>query len=200
MRRDDGGKSGHACVTCALCNEGASENAPHELFLEPPCLTLTLTFMEVSASTTPEPHTCSYHSVYLDLYGNDEADFSEQVPEDEKKDAQFYEQSIPLGTTLPASNMATTDPRLASRMDTKPIQAAPASPASATATLTAGSAIQAYATPQLQDPSTPPPSAGLQMPLTQKIPTYEQPQSGYRDTSRLSTERTIRPSEMKDEG
>ncbi len=199
MRRD-GGKSGHARVTSVLCNEGASENAPHELFLEPPpCLTLTLTFMEASISTISESHTCSYHVIYLDLYGNDEADFSEQVPEDEKKDAQSYEQSIPLGTTLTASTMVTTDPRLASRMDTKPIQAATASPASATATLT-GSNHQAYSTPQLQDPSTPPSSMAPQMPLTQKIPTYEQPQSGYRDASRLSTERTIRPSEMKDEG
>ena len=193
-----GGKSGHARVTGVLCNEEASENAPHELFLEPPpCLTLTLTFMEASISTTPEPHTCSYHAICLDLYGNDEADFSEQVPEDEKKDAQSYEQSVPLGTTHTASTMATTDPRLASRMDTKPIQVVTASPATATATLNAGSNLQAYSTPQLQDPSTPP---SPQMPLTQKIPTYEQPQSGYRDASRLSTERTIRPSEMKDEG
>lgn len=199
MRRD-GRLSGHATVTDVLCNEGASENATHEPSLEPPpCLTLTLTFTEVSFPTILEPHTCSYDGIYLDLYGNDEADFSEQIPEDEKKDAQTYEQPVP---SIMASTMATTDPRLASRTDTKPIQVVTGSPASATLTFNGGTPNQAYSTPQQQDPSTssPPTSMASLMPATQKIPTYEQPQSGYRDAARLLSERTIRPSEMKDEG
>ncbi|KAF8729776.1 hypothetical protein AX14_006056 [Amanita brunnescens Koide BX004] len=128
--------------------------------------------------------------LYGDLYGNDEADFSEQVPEDEKKDAQSYEQPIPSGTTFMASTVATTDPRLASRTDTKPIQVVATSPPGATSPF---STPQVYSTPQQQDPSTsstPPTSTSSLMPLTQSIPTYEQPQSGYRDAARLLTERT----------
>ncbi|KAF8628123.1 hypothetical protein AX15_004079 [Amanita polypyramis BW_CC] len=141
--------------------------------------------------------------LYGDLYGNDETDFSEQVPEEDKKDFQAFEQSTSSPTSTTISSATTTDPRLTSKADIKPPQAAVSpsgtSPAGMAPSAT-GSISQSYTlTTQQQGPLTPSTSASS-MPATQKIPTYEQPQSGYRDSSRLSIERTIRPSEMKDEG
>ncbi|KAK2467442.1 hypothetical protein APHAL10511_000677 [Amanita phalloides] len=142
--------------------------------------------------------------LYGDLYGNDEADFNEQVLEEDKKDVLAYEQqSTSPVTTMSASTTVITDPRLASRADIKPVQAAVTTPASANAAATIGSSSQSYSSPNQPGTSgstTPPSSTSPLMPLTQKIPTYEQPQSGYRDSARLSSERTVRPSEMKDEG
>ncbi|KAJ7124555.1 hypothetical protein C8R44DRAFT_735022 [Mycena epipterygia] len=117
--------------------------------------------------------------LYGDLYGNDEPDFAEQAPED--------------GATADA----------ASQPETKPAPA-PAAPAPATID-TSQQSHPGPASAQAQTPIAP------FIPVTQQIPTYEQPQpSEYRNAGASSgdgayqnisvSERSVRPSEMKDEG
>ncbi|KAF8876001.1 hypothetical protein BD779DRAFT_1475837 [Infundibulicybe gibba] len=127
--------------------------------------------------------------LYGDLYGNDEADFPET---NEEKDAQ------------PVAEPTTTDPRTAPA--SKPAETSTSKPPTAPPLETS--------VPASQSPtqiSAPTPIAPTFVPQTQQIPTYEQPQpSEYRDMSASRSdgmyqnipvnERTVRPSEMKDEG
>ncbi|KAJ6579580.1 hypothetical protein DFH09DRAFT_1445712 [Mycena vulgaris] len=119
--------------------------------------------------------------LYGDLYGNDDADFGEQ-PED--------------GQT--ADTTSQPEPKLAA----KP---APAPSTSKPATVDTSQQQQAHPGPT----SAPTPIATF-APVTQQIPTYEQPQPAeYRNAAASSgdayqnmsaAERSVRPSEMKDEG
>ncbi|KAJ7499717.1 hypothetical protein FB451DRAFT_1385400 [Mycena latifolia] len=118
--------------------------------------------------------------LYGDLYGNDEPDFAEQ-PEDGAADATSQPESKPaVARPVPAASTSTPV-----ALDIKPQQSHPG-PTSAPAP------IASFA------------------PVTQQIPTYEQPQPNeYRNAGASSgdayqnisvSERSVRPSEMKDEG
>ncbi|KAF7331028.1 RNA-binding domain-containing protein [Mycena venus] len=115
--------------------------------------------------------------LYGDLYGNDDPDFAEPATDNVE---------------------ATSQPEPAAK------PAAKAEPAPA--------AVPPAATDSTQQKSPPGPASGAQsipsyMPVTQQIPTYEQPQP-YESRSGASgeyqnisvSERSVRPSEMKDEG
>ncbi|KAJ7165602.1 hypothetical protein C8R43DRAFT_1122313 [Mycena crocata] len=119
--------------------------------------------------------------LYGDLYGNDEPDFAEQAPED--------------GT----STEATSQPEPTAKPAPKP------APAPSTSTQASSETAQ-------QQSHTGPINAGTPIasfvPVTQQIPTYEQPQpseyrgggSGDAYQNMSAAERSVRPSEMKDEG
>ncbi|PFH45324.1 hypothetical protein AMATHDRAFT_9488 [Amanita thiersii Skay4041] len=145
--------------------------------------------------------------LYGDLYGNDETDF-DQVPEEKERDAQAAAE--PPAATMTPTPSTTTDPRLAGKVEPQKVVSTTIASTTTTtnntyAPSTTSSTPTQSLTPQVpQQQGTIPSTVNSQvntMPVTQKIPTYEQPQSGYRDSpSRHSVERTIRPSEMKDEG
>ncbi|KAJ7735129.1 hypothetical protein DFH07DRAFT_753992 [Mycena maculata] len=119
--------------------------------------------------------------LYGDLYGNDESEFAEQAPED--------------GT----STEATSQPEPSAKPAAKP------APTPAPASIDT-SQQQSHSGPtSAQTPIAP------FAPVTQQIPTYEQPQpSEYRNAgasagdgayqNMSAAERSVRPSEMKDEG
>ncbi|KAG7441631.1 uncharacterized protein BT62DRAFT_1011431 [Guyanagaster necrorhizus] len=117
--------------------------------------------------------------LYGDLY---DTDFADQAQEEKPTTAPEQVPQEPVST--PAS---------------KPQQSAPVKPSPPSVDIRTPS----YSTPAVQTPIAP-----MMMPLTQQIPTYEQPQDDYGDSSRADgvyqnisvAERTIRPSEMKDEG
>lgn len=120
-------------------------------------------------------------SRFVDLYGNDEPDFAEQALEDGTADASSQPEP-------PAAKPA----------------AKPAAPPPPTSVDTGHQQSQSGPT------SAPAPIAPF-VPVTQQIPTYEQPQpSEYRNAAASSgdgayqnisvSERSVRPSEMKDEG
>ncbi|KAK7053795.1 RNA-binding domain-containing protein [Favolaschia claudopus] len=112
--------------------------------------------------------------LYGDLYGNDEPEFAEQAPEAE----------------------ATIQPETSAKpaVKTEPIPSAvPPAPTESTAHKPLTNSASAMA---------PIPSY---MPVTQSIPTYEQPQPYESRSSAMTAdgynaERSVRPSEMKDEG
>ncbi|KAJ7755183.1 hypothetical protein B0H16DRAFT_1722393 [Mycena metata] len=117
--------------------------------------------------------------LYGDLYGNDEPEFAEQAGEE--------------GATTETTSQPETSAKPAPK-------AAPAPSASTPATVDANQQKSAPA-------NAPTPIASF-MPVTQQIPTYEQPQpSEYRGAGAgdayqnlSASERSVRPSEMKDEG
>ncbi|KAK0227067.1 hypothetical protein EDD85DRAFT_157608 [Armillaria nabsnona] len=117
--------------------------------------------------------------LYGDLY---DTDFADQAP-DEKATAA-PEQAHQESTPTPVS---------------RPQETAPAKPSPPSIDVR----TPVFSTPTVQTPIAP-----TILPPTQQIPTYEQPQDDYGDSSRADggyqnisvAERTIRPSEMKDEG
>lgn len=120
----------------------------------------------------------------LDLYGNDEGDFSEQV-QDEKPEPPAKEPA-PTENIAPAPSKS-AEPVANGTLKTEPIDTT------------------------VQQQSYSAPTSAVPAPATQQIPTYEQPQPAeYREPppprndgtySNIPVpERTVRPSEMKDEG
>jgi hypothetical protein len=158
-----------------LCSAYALLSPPTTI---PQCPTSTQTSTAVNTLLTLYPPT--YHSS-LDLYGNDEPEFGEQTED---------------GTTAEAT----------SQPDPKPAAKPAPAPAPATSTPAAAETSQQQSHPPAQAQAPIPSFA----PVTQQIPTYEQPQpSEYRNAGASSAEayqnmsaaeRSVRPSEMKDEG
>jgi len=121
----------------------------------------------------------------LDLYGNDEVELNEEFQEE---------------TEVPQ------EPALVETTTLKVVETAPSSPPQKTVQESVKSQIPTYTSPA--------PPAAMNKPVAstyaqqpQQIPTYEQPQSqDYWDSqnphnqSIPATERSVRPSEMKDEG
>jgi hypothetical protein len=117
-----------------------------------------------------------------DLYGNDEADFTDHVQEEKEVSAQAELASTEVPAAQPTSAVSKS-----SKVESPPQSAS------------------ALSSSQPISPQS------FIAPATQQIPTYEQPQSAeYREPpparhengyqSIPVPERTIRPSEMKDEG
>jgi hypothetical protein len=123
----------------------------------------------------------------VDLYGNDEQDFGDQVPEENP------ENGVADPVTAPAQNVQV--PTVSPQQKIATIQPKPEPHAQILSAVKTEEAPTSLPTP----------------PTTQQIPTYEQPLApDYMEGSvqRLDgayqnipvPERTIRPSEMKDEG
>jgi hypothetical protein len=135
----------------------------------------------------------STHSAYRipltyppDLYGNDEVELNEEYQED------------PEALQDPAQLETTTA--------TKPAENAPSPPPQKMVQESPKNQIPTYTSPAPQALTKPLASAYTQ-PTPQQIPTYEQPQpQDYRDSQHSrhqsipASERSVRPSEMKDEG
>jgi hypothetical protein len=151
------------------------------------CLTST------QISTAVRPHSCSLLGVFdqyfaVDLYGNDEPDFTETVLEENAENASAEPaQPQAQNTQLPP---VASHPKTSSTPHKHETNAQPSSSAK---------------TEEAPATSLPTP------PTTQQIPTFEQPLApDYMDGSvqRIDggyqnipvPERTVRPSEMKDEG
>ncbi|KAG2014218.1 polyadenylate-binding protein [Coprinopsis cinerea AmutBmut pab1-1] len=129
--------------------------------------------------------------LYGDLYGNDETDFNEQNNEEQQQDVTATD----AGTK---DSEATTTPAT----ETKPASNGTTTQSSSTNGQTSTTTTTKPAT------STPIATYTSQQPQLQQIPTYEEPQPvqsiSRPDSGALnkipSGERTVRPSEMKDEG
>lgn len=149
--------------------------------------------MQICTVVSPGPsYSCSaIHTACADLYGNDETDFTDQV--EEKEEASLTEPALTEAQGPPPAKAAE-----APSATPKPVAPAPID--------TSAQQQQTYAIPTSQ-----PSAASSYSPVTQQIPTYEQPLSpeyrepppqrndgGYQNIP--VPERTVRPSEMKDEG
>ncbi|KIJ91895.1 hypothetical protein K443DRAFT_685668 [Laccaria amethystina LaAM-08-1] len=133
--------------------------------------------------------------LYGDLYGNDETDFNQQAQEETP------------GEPAPAESPSTTTTTTTKAADIKPVVKPPqAIPTENGAGI--GNTVQQQ---QQQQHYIQPVQTSYTQPAPQKIPTYEQPQpSEYREPPAPRTdggyqnipvtERSVRPSEMKDEG
>ena len=134
----------------------------------------------------------------IDLYGNDETDFNEQAQEETLAEPAPAESpsTTTITSTTTATKAADTKPAV------KPPQAIPTEN---------GAGITSVHQQQQQQQYTQPVQTSYIQPAPQKIPTYEQPQpSEYREPPAPRTdggyqnipvtERSVRPSEMKDEG
>ncbi|KAJ7031149.1 hypothetical protein C8F04DRAFT_1263186 [Mycena alexandri] len=117
--------------------------------------------------------------LYGDLYGNDEPEFAEQAEEGATTETTSQPETSANPATKAAPTPSTSTP---AAIDTSQQKSGPAS---------VGTPIAPF------------------MPVTQQIPTYEQPQpSEYRGAGASgdayqnisASERSVRPSEMKDEG
>jgi hypothetical protein len=123
----------------------------------------------------------------LDLYGNDEVELNEEFQDD----LEAQQEPAPTETTTAVkAEKASTPPLL------KSAQEAPVK-----------SQIPTYTSPAPPVPSVKPVTSTYTQLAPQQIPTYEQPQpQDYRDPQNSLnqnipvTERSVRPSEMKDEG
>jgi len=137
---------------------------------------------------------------FLDLYGNDETDFSTPTEnaEPSKAEDSLPSEALPQATHTPAvkapppAPLQQLSPAISSKppaMETYPVQT-----------------YEEYTSSSTQ--SGPP---AYTAPATQQIPTYQQPQSDYSSDlgqhqgvgsyeRQQSHERSVRPSEMKDEG
>lgn len=129
--------------------------------------------------------------ILIDLYGNDELEEFHDPSAVDEKDTQS------------PTEAPTTDPRPAAQPAKEPTPVVKASPTEAD-----DSAQYSHTTTTTSAPAAP---TYTQPPATQQIPTYEQPQpSDYRELAPMGheggyqnipvNERTVRPSEMKDEG
>lgn len=138
------------------------------------------TFLSLSQLKT------TYGFFSSDLYGNDELE-TEQPVEDVSAQVEEVNSTVETAPFLPTSESSSKPPSM--------VQEVPG----VAATHTNGSAVSSV------------PSYSQQPPPPQKIPTYEQPQSNeYREIVAPRqeaiyqgiqvNERSIRPSEMKDEG
>jgi hypothetical protein len=129
------------------------------------------------------------NNLLVDLYGNDETDFNDQA--NEEKDTQSPTEQV----STEVRSASTT----AEEGSAKPIPVAS----------TESNGTHQYIVPTTTTPTSTTPS--FTQPATQQIPTYEQPQpaeyrepvparndGGYQNIP--VNERTVRPSEMKDEG
>ncbi|KAF9449021.1 hypothetical protein P691DRAFT_589010 [Macrolepiota fuliginosa MF-IS2] len=126
--------------------------------------------------------------LYGDLYGNDEVELNEDFQEE------------PELLQEPTSAEATTTLRTAEKAPSPPPQRVTQDPP-------AKSQIPTYTSPTPSSLSIKTPIATYTQSAPQQIPTYEQPQpQDYRDTQQSRNqsipvpERSVRPSEMKDEG
>lgn len=130
-----------------------------------------------------------FFTVLLDLYGNDEVELNEEFQED----LEAAQDPAPAETTTTASK---TTEKAPSPPPQKTIQEVPVK-----------SQIPTYTSPAPPVSSVKPITSSYTQSTPQQIPTYEQPQpQDYRDgqLSRNQSipvpERSVRPSEMKDEG
>lgn len=136
----------------------------------------------------------------IDLYGNDETDFNEQAQEE-----TFTE---PAPAESPSTATTTSTTTITKAAETKPV----VKPPQVIPTENGAGAGNNTSVQQLvQQHYTQPIQTSYTQPAPQKIPTYEQPQpSEYRELAAPRTdggyqnipvtERSVRPSEMKDEG
>jgi len=132
-------------------------------------------------------HIRSYFLTFmLDLNGNDEVELNEEFQEE---------------TEVPQ------EPTVAEMITPKVVELAPSSPPQKTAQETAKSQIPTYTSPAPPATMNKPVASTYTQQAPQQIPTYEQPQSqdywdpqNSRNQSIPVTERSVRPSEMKDEG
>jgi len=122
----------------------------------------------------------------LDLYGNDEVELNEEFQEE---------------TEVPQ------EPTVAETTTTKVVETAPSSPPQKSAQETVKSQIPTYTSTAPPATMNKPMASTYTQQAPQQIPTYEQPQSqDYWDPQNSHnqsipvTERSVRPSEMKDEG
>jgi RNA-binding protein Musashi len=127
--------------------------------------------------------------LYGDLYENEEGDFTGTDPQ-EPVTAENEQEPVSKPIVQPVAPQKPADK-----------SPAPSKPSTAPTAATNGLPIQSYTTP-LPETSSSYPLQG-----TQHIPTYQQPTeyaaqevSSSQDDGSYSSERTIRPSEMKDEG
>ncbi|KAG2751007.1 RNA-binding domain-containing protein [Suillus brevipes Sb2] len=141
--------------------------------------------------------------LYGDLYGNDEPEFPSSA---ENGDQSKAEESLPSEAPpqAPVVSAVKAPPQTLSK---QPSPVVPAAPIKIPATETYP--VQTYEEYALANAQSGPPSYAA--PATQQIPTYQQPQSDYAPDSgqhegvdsydrQHSHERSVRPSEMKDEG
>ncbi|KAG5641050.1 hypothetical protein DXG03_006295 [Asterophora parasitica] len=128
--------------------------------------------------------------LYGDLYGNDEQEYSNDQVTHEEKDEETPVEAATADPRPPPTVVKEEPP------EAKPIPVVPTTNYSSSTAAASGSTVAPTFT---------------QPPATQQIPTYEQPQpSDYRDSQPTGreggyqnipvNERTVRPSEMKDEG
>ncbi|KAF9224574.1 hypothetical protein BS17DRAFT_702949 [Gyrodon lividus] len=132
--------------------------------------------------------------LYGDLYGNDEADFATAVEAHEVK-TEDHDTTGALEETPAPAAAKVSEPK----QEFKPTTLAPQPIKS-----------EASAPPLYQDHASTLAQSGPSQNAPQQIPTYQQPSDYSTDTSRpgaydlphmqLMAERSIRPSEMKDEG
>lgn len=158
------------------------------LFLPPrPCLTSMRIFTAVRA--------CSHSllcflTAHIDLYGNDEVELTED----------FQEDLDTIQELAPAELATPTSARPADKASTPPLQkTAQDAPAK--------SQIPTYTSSVAPVPSAKPIASSFTQSTLQQIPTFEQQQSQEYHDGQLSRnqnipvpERSVRPSEMKDEG
>lgn len=141
---------------------------------------------------------------FLDLYGNDEADFS--TPTTENADPSKAEDSLP-SEALPQVTAASIvkAPPPAQSQQLSPVAPTPSAKPSPMETYPVQTYEEYVSSPAQSGPPT------YTAPATQQIPTYQQPQSDYASDlgqhqgvggyeRQQSHERSVRPSEMKDEG
>ncbi|KAF5337097.1 hypothetical protein D9611_002999 [Ephemerocybe angulata] len=132
--------------------------------------------------------------LYGDLYGNDETDFTEQGNEEQPQDNTSASDPAPTESSSPSS----------ATLDSKPSQ----NGTPAAETNGSGYAAQLASAPQPQPATSAIPTYSMQAQQPQKIPTYEQPLPASAPMPRPDSamqkmalnERSVRPSEMKDEG
>ncbi|KAG2065924.1 hypothetical protein BDR04DRAFT_1031553 [Suillus decipiens] len=141
--------------------------------------------------------------LYGDLYGNDESEFPTSA---ENGDQSKLEESLPSEAPPQAHPASTVKPA----PQTTSKQPSPVVPAAAIkAPVTETYPVQTYEEYASTNNQSGPPSYAA--PATQQIPTYQQPQSDYASDlgqhegvgsyeRQHSHERSVRPSEMKDEG
>ena len=120
--------------------------------------------------------------LYGDLYGNDEGDFNEQAQDDQQEVTDAGAEYDTVDTKVAPNGATTETSTTASSTQPAPVASKPVT-----------SSIQSYTSQPQQ---------------LQQIPTYEEPQPAAQSTSRPDTDfskmaandRSVRPSEMKDEG
>ncbi|KXN88356.1 hypothetical protein AN958_07501 [Leucoagaricus sp. SymC.cos] len=128
--------------------------------------------------------------LYGDLYGNDEVGLNEEFQED----LEAPQEPTPAETTMVATTMKTAE-KVPSPPPRKTVQEPPKSQ------------IPTYTSSVPPVPSVKPVASSYTQQTPQQIPTYEQPQNqDYRESQHSRNqsipvnERSVRPSEMKDEG